>query len=145
MSQIPATTPFPLMTPNSVMIAFNFLRSLQVGDTEMAGVIEHVEPRLRELLMDVAERIVTPITALPSANEGDPSMDSFALEALGRVFLTTLRAEDDPCDDLCPPSVSGIAWAIIRFVEEILTEDGQDVADTLEQLKTAALRQAHDL
>jgi hypothetical protein len=41
--------------------------------------------------------------------------------------------------------VSSIARAIIRFVEEILTEVGQDVADTLEQLKAAALCQAHDL
>jgi hypothetical protein len=36
MSQAPATAPFPL-PPNSVMTAFNFLRSLQVGATEMAG------------------------------------------------------------------------------------------------------------
>ncbi|HUR06637.1 MAG TPA: hypothetical protein VM347_29105 [Nonomuraea sp.] len=41
--------------------------------------------------------------------------------------------------------MSGIARAVICFVEEILTEGGQDVADTLEQLKAAALRQAHDL
>ncbi|MGX1913628.1 hypothetical protein ACWIID_33015 [Streptomyces phaeochromogenes] len=47
-------------------------------------------------------------------------------------------------DDLCPASVPGIARAIIRFAEEILTEDGQDVADILKQLKTAALRQTHD-
>jgi hypothetical protein len=40
--------------------------------------------------------------------------------------------------------VPGIARAVIRFAEEILTEDGQDVADILEQLETAALRQAHD-
>ncbi|MDX3697061.1 hypothetical protein PV726_43890 [Streptomyces europaeiscabiei] len=38
----------------------------------------------------------------------------------------------------------GIARAIIRFAEELLTENGQDVADILEQLETAALRQAHD-
>lgn len=111
----------------------------------MAGVIEHVELRLRELLLDVAESTVTPITALPSADEGDPGTDSFALEALGRVFLAMLRAEDAPCDDLCPTSASGIARAIIRFVEEIFTEDRQDVADTLEQLKAAALRQARDV
>ena len=37
------------MTPNSVMTAFYFLQSLQVGDTEMAGVIAHVEPRLPSL------------------------------------------------------------------------------------------------
>ncbi|HUR06636.1 MAG TPA: hypothetical protein VM347_29100 [Nonomuraea sp.] len=91
MSQAPATAPLPLMTPDSVMTAFNFLRSLQVGDTEMARVTERVEPRLRELLIDVAERIVPPITALPSANEGDPCTASFALEALRRVVLTTLR------------------------------------------------------
>ncbi|WP_158778818.1 hypothetical protein [Streptomyces cellulosae] len=39
----------------------------------------------------------------------------------------------------------GIARAIIRFVEENLTEDGRDVADALEQLEAAALRQAHDV
>ncbi|MET7913445.1 hypothetical protein ABZS98_35410 [Streptomyces avermitilis] len=56
--------------------------------------------------------------------------------ALRQPCLTTLRAEDD----LRPASVPGI----VRFVEEILSEDGRDVADILEQLETTALRQAHD-
>jgi|tagenome__1003787_1003787.scaffolds.fasta_scaffold20781204_2 hypothetical protein len=140
MSQTPAVAPPAPMSPNAVMTAFHYVQSLQEGDIETAGMLANAEPRLLTLLIDVADRIVTPITALPSAGEGDPCRDSFALEALGRIFLTRLRAEDD----LCPASVPGIARAIIRFVEEILTEDGQDVADVLEQLETAALRQAHE-
>ncbi|WP_230193911.1 hypothetical protein OHU34_03675 [Streptomyces sp. NBC_00080] len=33
---------------------------------------------------------------------------------------------------------------IVRFVEEILSEDGQDVADIQEQLETAALSRADE-
>ncbi|WP_442809918.1 hypothetical protein [Streptomyces sp. NBC_01321] len=36
----------------------------------------------------------------------------------------------------------GIAHAIIRFTEEILTEDQQDVADVLKRLQAAGVEQA---
>ncbi|MEV6962763.1 hypothetical protein AB0M97_27020 [Streptomyces sp. NPDC051207] len=44
-----------------------------------------------ELLVDVATRIVVPVTALPGPEAGEPCEDTFALEALGHVFVTSLR------------------------------------------------------
>ncbi|WP_143659092.1 hypothetical protein [Streptomyces sp. SA15] len=72
MSQTPAAMPLAPMSPNAVMTAFHYVQSLQEGDTETAGMLANAQPRLRTLLIDVADRIVTPITALPSAAEGDP-------------------------------------------------------------------------
>ncbi|MFC4505965.1 MULTISPECIES: hypothetical protein [Streptomyces] len=43
---------------------------------------------------------------------------------------------------MCPSSAPGIAAAIISFTEEILTEDPEDVTDTLKQLRATALDQA---
>ncbi|MFF7128076.1 hypothetical protein ACF07Y_45250 [Streptomyces sp. NPDC016566] len=60
---------------------------MQDEAAEFAGA----EPRMPALLVDVAERIVVPVTALPGPNAGEPCADTFALEALGRVFVTTLR------------------------------------------------------
>ncbi|MCX4461460.1 hypothetical protein OOK58_01960 [Streptomyces sp. NBC_01728] len=94
MSQTPAAAPLAPMSPNAVMTAFHFVQSVQAGDTDTAGMLAGAEPRLRELLIDVADRIVTPITALPSAAEGDPCTDSFALEALGRIFSTPQGAAE---------------------------------------------------
>lgn len=36
-----------------------------------------------ELLVDVATRIVVPVTALPGPDAGEPCEDTFALEASG--------------------------------------------------------------
>lgn len=41
------------------------------------------------LLVDVVERIVVPITALPGPDADEPCEDTFALEALGRVGALT--------------------------------------------------------
>ncbi|MFG2732506.1 hypothetical protein [Streptomyces canus] len=41
-----------------------------------------------------------------------------------------------------PSSASGIAGAIINFTEEILTDGPENVADTLETLRSAASGQA---
>ncbi|MFJ6785887.1 hypothetical protein [Streptomyces yangpuensis] len=40
---------------------------------------------MAELLVDVVERIVVPVTALPGPEAGEPTTEMFALEALGRV------------------------------------------------------------
>ncbi|MDN3059846.1 hypothetical protein PH213_36060 [Streptomyces sp. SRF1] len=50
-----------------------------------------------ELLVDVAERIVVPVTVLPDAEAGEWCEDTFALEALGRVFVTALRTWAQGC------------------------------------------------
>lgn len=139
MSQ-PVSAPLAPMTPDAVTHAFNYIhyvRALQTGAANAAPAFGEYA-QLRTALLDVADRIITPITALPSPGEGDPSSDSFALEALGRIFLGVLHTEDD----VCPSSAVGIAAAIISFAEEILTENPEDVTDTLEQLRAAALDQA---
>ncbi|WP_019074421.1 hypothetical protein [Streptomyces hokutonensis] len=140
MPQNPIAVPLAPMTPAAVTRAFTYLqyvRALQTGDTDTAPEFGDYA-QLRRALLDVADRIVTPITALPSSDEGGPSSDSFALEALGRIFLSVLHTEDD----VRPSSAVGIAAAIISFTEEILTENPEDVTDTLEQLRAAALEQA---
>ncbi|MER8226097.1 hypothetical protein ABTZ58_37360 [Streptomyces sp. NPDC094143] len=41
--------------------------------------VASTEPQMPELLVDVAERIVVPVTALPGPEAGEPSEDTFAL------------------------------------------------------------------
>ena len=116
------TTPLAPMDPDDAFSAFRYLLAVQARDIDVACEVAATEPRLTSLLADVAERVITPVTALPGPDR-EPCEDSFALEALGRILLGILRAED-----VCPVSPPDIAQAIIRFAEEILTEDHQDVA-----------------
>ncbi|MEV6581229.1 hypothetical protein AB0M92_24025 [Streptomyces sp. NPDC051582] len=64
------------------------------------------------LLGDVVERIVVPVTALPGPDAGEPTTEMFALEALRRVLVATLRnwaqAELDAAE--------GIACVVIDLV-----------------------------
>ncbi|MHC3391079.1 hypothetical protein ACLQ2E_16720 [Streptomyces lavendulocolor] len=85
---MPTTTPLAPMTPHAAISAFNYLQAVQADDTGAAREFADAEPRMPELLVDVAERIVVPITALPGPEAGEPSEDTFALEALGRVVVT---------------------------------------------------------
>ncbi|MEW2576888.1 hypothetical protein [Streptomyces syringium] len=93
-----------------------------------------------KLLVDVVMRIVVPVTALPGSNAGEPCADTFALEALGRVFVTTLRtwaqAGPDAAEDTAP--------SVIDFTLQFLTEDHEDVADVLRQLEAVSVGQALD-
>ncbi|WP_260868105.1 hypothetical protein [Streptomyces sp. SAJ15] len=93
-----------------------------------------------ELLVDVAERIVVPVTALPDPETGEPCEDTFALEALGRVSVTSLRI----WAQAGPDTAEGIARAVIDFAQQFLTKDHQDVADTLRQLEAVGVGQALD-
>lgn len=87
------TTNMPLapMTPDAAISAFSCLRAVQADDVEATREFAGGEPRMPELLVDVVERIVVPVTALPGPEAGEPCADTFALEALGRVFVTSLR------------------------------------------------------
>lgn len=60
----PAAAPLAPMTPNAVMSAFNYLRAVQAGDTEAAAEFVAAEPRIPALLVEVAERIIAPVTTL---------------------------------------------------------------------------------
>ncbi|GHA73164.1 hypothetical protein [Streptomyces canarius] len=84
---MPDTTPLTPMTPPAAISAFSYLRAVQADDTGAAREFAGAEPRMPELLVDVAERIVVPVTALPGPEAGEPCADTFALEALGRAFV----------------------------------------------------------
>ncbi|MEU0676950.1 hypothetical protein ABZ330_29410 [Streptomyces sp. NPDC006172] len=132
--------PLAPMTPNAAISAFAYLRAVEADDAEAAAEFAGAEPRMPALLVDVAERIVVPVTALPGPNAGEPCADTFALEALGRVFVTALRT----WEQAGPDAAEGIARAVITFVAQILTEDHEDVADVLRQLEAVGVGQALD-
>ncbi|MEU0060094.1 hypothetical protein [Streptomyces sp. NPDC006334] len=131
---------------------------VQADDVEASREFADGEPRMPELLVDVVERIVVPVTALPGPEAGEPCADTFALEALGRVFVTSLRT----WAQAGPDTAEGIARSVIDFALQFLTEDHEDVveadggsrgnpgpagygsADTLRQLEAVAVGQALD-
>ncbi|MFF0451672.1 hypothetical protein ACFYT4_35890 [Streptomyces sp. NPDC004609] len=119
------------MTPHAAISAFNYLRAVAAGDTGAAREFAGTEPRMPALLTDVAERIVVPVTALPGPDASEPCEDTFALEALGRVFVTSLQI----WTQAGPDTAEGIARAVIDFAAQFLTEEHEDVADTLRQLE----------
>ncbi|MGW3560638.1 hypothetical protein ACWDNT_25365 [Streptomyces sp. NPDC000963] len=84
------TTPLAPMTPDAVMDAFNHLRAVSVDNTQYAGELAAAEPRMPELIVDAVEQIVVPVTMV---GERVPELcdDSFALDALASVFVSTLR------------------------------------------------------
>jgi hypothetical protein len=137
MSQ-PTALPLAPMTPHAAISAFAYLRAVQAGDTEAAAGFAAADPRLAAMLVDAAAQIVVPVTALPGPDTGEACEDAFALEALGRVFLTTLHT----WEQTGPGAAEGIARAVITFTEQILTEDHEDVADILRQLEAVGVGQA---
>ncbi|MFI5942501.1 hypothetical protein ACIBCB_19910 [Streptomyces uncialis] len=125
------------MTPHAVTAAFDHLRAVQAGALEVAAALAAAEPRTSAILVDVATRIVAPVTALPGPDMDAACADTFALEALGHVFLSALRT----WEQAGPDAAEGIARTVIRFTADVLTEDHEDI---LRQLHAAALRQALD-
>ncbi|MFI9311323.1 hypothetical protein [Streptomyces triculaminicus] len=139
---MPDTTITPLapMTPDAAISAFHYLRAVQADDTVAAAEFAGAEPRMPALLVDVAMRIVVPITGLLGSDVAVPCDDAFALEALGRVFITTLRS----WAQTGPDAAEGIAHAVIDFAAQILTDDHEDIADILRQLEAVGVSQALD-
>lgn len=133
------TVPLAPMTPDAVLSAFRYLRAVEAGDTEAAAGFDDADPRMPELLAGVAERIVVPVTALFGIAP-DPCDDSFALEAVGRVLVATLRTWVQSG----PDTVEGVAHAVIAFVRQDLTQDeiGETVADVLRQMEAVGFGQA---
>ncbi|MEU5431565.1 hypothetical protein AB0H73_39015 [Streptomyces olivoreticuli] len=74
----PTNTPLAPMTPDAAISAFNYLRAVQADDTVAAAEFAGAEPRMPALLVDVAERIVVPITALLRTDVAVPCDDAFA-------------------------------------------------------------------
>jgi hypothetical protein len=137
---MPTTMPLAPMTPDAAISAFSYLRAVQADDVEAAREFASGEPRMPELLVDVVERIVVPVTALPGPQAGEPCADTFALEALGRVIVTSLRT----WAQAGPGTAKGIARAVIDCAAQFLTEDPEDVADTLRRLEAVGVGQALD-
>lgn len=136
---ITATTePLTPMHPDDVAGAFAYIRALQARDIDTASAVANdAGPELRQLLLDVAARIVIPVTAVDDC-DGEPCPHSFLAAALGRLLLEVLRHGDGACLAFPP----GIAQTIVCFAENILTEDHGDVADVLRQLEAAGMKQA---
>jgi hypothetical protein len=76
-----------------------------------------------------------------SCKEADPCVDSFALDEVGGVLLSTLR---DWTRDSPTTAAPGITRSIIRFTVSVLPDpDHADTADTLEAMRDARLVLAH--
>ncbi|MFJ2709045.1 hypothetical protein ACIO3R_38475 [Streptomyces sp. NPDC087428] len=133
--------PLAPMTPDTVLSAFRYLRAVEAGDTEAAAGFADADPRMPELLADVAERIVLPVTAL-CVIDPDPCDDSFALAAVGQVLTATLRT----WAQAGPDAVEGVAHMVIAFVRQVLTQEeiGETVADVLRLMEDVGLDQALD-
>ncbi|MEW2297529.1 hypothetical protein ABZ719_33315 [Streptomyces sp. NPDC006743] len=129
---------FVPLDPDCVHDAFNFIRAVHDNDFDLAGVLMQMYGRdLRRLLMDAAERVIGPVTALDDQAE-ELTADSFVLEAVGRILLEVLNAGDVTCTK----THTAIALTVIRFTAEILTEEGQDTGEVLAELQHAAVEQA---
>jgi hypothetical protein len=132
------TVPAPLapMEPDDVAATFAYIRALQADDIDTASAVaDDTGPELHRLLLDVAARIIIPITAVDD-HDGELCEHSFLAAMLGRLLLELL------CHGVCLGGLPGIADTITRFTENILTEDHGDVADVLRQLEAAGMKQA---
>jgi len=130
------TAPLAPMEPDDVAATFAYIRALQADDIDTAcAVADDTGPELHRLLLDVAARVIIPITAVDD-HGGEPCEHSFLAPALGRLLLELL------CHGVCLGGLPGIADTITRFTENILTEDHGDVADVLRQLEAAGMKQA---
>ncbi|MEI7029632.1 hypothetical protein [Streptomyces pratensis] len=131
-----ATAPLAPMEPEDIAAAFAYIRALQADDIDTAcAVADDTGPELLRLLLDVAARVFIPITAADDCG-GEPCAHSFLAAALGRLLLELL------CHGECLANAPGVAATIVRFTENILTEDHGDVADVLRQLEAAGMKQA---
>lgn len=132
------TASFAPMEPEDIVSAFAYIRALQADDVDTAcAVIEETGMRMRRLLLDVAARVIIPVTALDDRDR-ELCAHSFMAAALGRLLLEVLCVDDDVCPGMSP----GIAQAIIRFTEDILATERGDVAGVLREVEAAWVEQA---
>ncbi|QNT98434.1 hypothetical protein HEP81_08208 (plasmid) [Streptomyces griseofuscus] len=130
------TVPLAPMVPEDVAGAFAYIRAWQAGDIDTAGAVaDEMGPELHRLLLDVAARVFIPVTAVDDC-DGEPCAHSFLAAALGRLLLELL------CHCVCLANAAGAADTIVRFTENILTEDNGDAAVVLRQLEAAGMKQA---
>lgn len=83
-------------------------------------------------MLRLTEDLVLPVTTVP--DDEDPTADSFILERVGAVLLSTLRdwQRDSPATGCI-----GLARSLLRFITGLLTDqdDHSDVAATLARLR----------
>ncbi|MFI2215105.1 hypothetical protein [Streptomyces sp. NPDC020141] len=82
--------------PRTPVISAFHLHTVQADALETAAGVLGAEARIPALLVAVATRIVTPVTAFPDPDTDTACEGTFALGALGRVFLNILRADLQP-------------------------------------------------
>ncbi|MFE4060603.1 hypothetical protein ACFXP3_30665 [Streptomyces sp. NPDC059096] len=134
MPQSPADALSEPLTREAVASAFDYLRAVQAGDTRTAGDLVAAEPRMPAFLTGIAEGIVEAGTSLPGPDDDAPTWDSFALEALGKVFLRALRH----WQQAGPGAAPGIAQTVIAFATAILCEEHDDIAHELDGYELCA-------
>ncbi|MFJ6017518.1 hypothetical protein [Streptomyces sp. NPDC092952] len=94
------------MELEDVAAAFAFIRALQADDIDTTcAVADDTGPELHRLLLDVAARVIIPVTAADD-HDGEPCAHSFLAAALGRLLLEMLG------DSACLAGVLGIADTI---------------------------------
>ncbi|MFD3334730.1 hypothetical protein ACFWV1_19060 [Streptomyces sp. NPDC058700] len=112
------------------------LAPMELDDIDTAcAIADDTGPELHRMLLDVVVRVFIPVTAADD-HDGEPCAHSFLAAALGRLLLELL------CHSVCLAGAPGIADTIVRFTENILTEDHGDVAGVLRQLEAAGMKQA---
>ncbi|MFE3696188.1 hypothetical protein ACFXPB_37045, partial [Streptomyces sp. NPDC059129] len=81
------TAPLAPMEPQDV--AFAYIRALQASDIDTASaVIDGIGPEVLRLLLDIAARMVIPITAVDD-HDGEPCAHSFLAAACRTVSAGT--------------------------------------------------------
>lgn len=129
------------LTPEEVELAFEYVLAIQ-GHSEHAltTIVDRTRdvPAPTYLLLRLAEDIILPVTDL--ADDADPCADSFALDEVGGVLLAALQEWTSEC---VPSAIWGVANTIIRFTENVLRQEGEDIVDTLKTMRTEHLERAH--
>lgn len=83
-------TPLAPMERHDVANAIAYIRAMQARDIDTAcAVADDTGPELHRLLLNVAARVIIPVTAADD-HEGEPCAHSFLAAALGRILLELL-------------------------------------------------------
>jgi hypothetical protein len=119
---------------------FDHLLALQTGGGAAVAGRAEADPELAFVLPRLAEDIVWPVTAVDGETT-DPCADSFVLDEVGYVLLSTLRDWAQASPTTAAP---GIARSIIRFTANVIPDpDHEDTTDTLEAMRNERLALVH--